>query len=451
MRWQCQNRLFTNDFSTMKSGMEGAHNLQGLELKRQKFQNGMVAIGNTDSSIGSIAIRGSIEAGAICDENGKFGTAELVTRLLTRGTSKYNAGKISEMVEELGATLDFSNHDETVVFAARCHSRTLKEILNVISACITDPLFPQEELDRAQDEIIAQIKADDDDTRSVAYRELAGLIYGKDAPYGKNSMGKTEDLKKITRQDIKSFYEANYSSSKLIFALTGNFEHDFVTSELEKLLTSWTGGSGKISYKPSATNPGTRTVQMNHKSQADIAIGAKAVPRTSPSYYALNIGNLILGRMGLYGRLGKNVREEKGLAYYSFSSLQAKTYSGHIAAMAGVNPKNLENAIEGILEEISRISSEEISLEELEKAKKNSLGSLSISLDSSSERVSVIHDIEYYALGLDYLDRYEFILGSVTQKQILDEFKLRLRKENLSLAIAGPIPEEVTYNKGALG
>ena len=423
----------------------------GLELSRQKYENGMVLVGNKDDSTDSVAIQGSIEAGAIYDKLGKFGTSELVTRLLTRGTNGASAGKISQMIEELGATLDFSNHDETVSFTGRCYSGALKQLLEIISVCVRDPLFSEEELERARREVIAEIKAEEDETRSVAYRELQGLVYGKENPYGRDSLGKVDDLLQITRADLKYFHENNYSPSKTIFAITGNFDYDFVISEVGKLFSSWTGGSGKVSYRPSDTRSGTKMVKMPHKSQADIAIGAKAVPRSSPSYYAFSLGNLVLGRMGLYGRLGKNVREEKGLAYYSFSSLQAKTYSGHLAIMAGVNPKNLERAIEGIAQEITKISSEEITPEELEKAKRNAVGSLSISLDSSPERVSIIHDIEYYGLGLDYLDRYEFVLGSVTAPKILEAFKLSLRKEDISFALAGPVSDSQTKPMEILG
>ena len=425
--------------------------MQSIELRREKFENGMILIGNQNKSTDSIAIQGSIEAGAICDEKGNFGTAELVTRLLTRGTKEYSAGKISQIIEELGATLDFSNYDETVSFNARCHSGSLGELLRIISLCLTEPEFKEDELDKSRGEVIAEIKAEEDETRSVAYRELTALIYGKDEPYGRNSLGRVEDLIRITAGNVKSFYERNYSPSRTIFAITGNFDYETVISDVGNLFSSWTGNSGEIHYRPLDVRAGMKSVNMQHKSQADIALGAKAVPRSSPSYYALNLGNLILGRMGLYGRLGKNVREDKGLAYYSFSSLQAKTYSGHLAVMAGVNPKNMEKAIEGIMQEITKISSEEITREELERAKKNALGSLSISLDSSSERVSVIHDIEYYSLGLDYLDRYEFILGSVTAEKILEAFKLRLKKENLSLTIAGPLPDSTPDFTQSLG
>jgi zinc protease len=178
---------------------------------------------------------------------------------------------------------------------------------------------------------------------------------------------------------------------------------------------------------------------MKHKSQIDLALGSRGVARSSPMYYSLNLGNLILGRLGLYGRLGKNVREEKGVAYYSYSILQAKLFSGQIGVFAGVNPKNVEKAISGITEEITRITNEAISEKELETAKRNLLGSLSISLDTSIERVGIIHDIAYYGLGLDYLERYPRILETISSDQVLKSCNEIMNLDRISLVAAGPL------------
>ena len=188
---------------------------------------------------------------------------------------------------------------------------------------------------------------------------------------------------------------------------------------------------------------------MSHKSQVDLALGAKAVPRGSSEYYTLNLGNLILGRIGLYGRLGKNVREEKGLAYYCYSMLQSRLFSGHIGIYAGVNPKNVQGAIDGIAEEVNRISREPLSQEEVSTGRKNLKGSLSISLESSLERASIIHDIEYYGLGLDYISKYPAILEQVNPESVISSFEKYFTPEKLRLVAAGPVTSESTLSLGS--
>ena len=96
--------------------------LQEIELRRETLSNGAVLIANVNNTTRSVAFAGSVKAGAMHDEVGKFGTAELVARLLNRGTSEMSSSELSKRVEEMGATLQFSNYDESVSFSGRCHS-----------------------------------------------------------------------------------------------------------------------------------------------------------------------------------------------------------------------------------------------------------------------------------------------------------------------------------------
>jgi zinc protease len=416
--------------------------LRNFEIKREVFESGITLLSNEINDSETVAISGSIKSGAICDQSGRFGTAELVSRLLMRGTKTRSSSEISQKIEESGATLSFDNRDESVYFSSRCYYGVLDDILEILSDCLIRPSFPEDEINLARNEILSEIKAQNDDTRSSAYRKLVELIFGSDQPYGRDSMGTSENLKELTRRDLVQFHDENYFPNRAIFAVTGGFSHDRLKNKFDKIFSDWNWGrkSKNIPYIDVAqTTPEVSTVDLKHKTQVDLAIGGKAIPRSSEFYYSLSLGNLILGRLGLYGRLGKNIREDRGLAYYSFSTLQARLFSGFIGIFAGVNPANLEKAVDGITEEVTKITTELISAEELETAKRNSIGSLSISLDTSSERVGIIHDLEYYNLGLDYLERYPGILEKTTSEEIIHSLQKFLNLDNLSLVAAGPV------------
>ncbi len=139
----------------------------------------------------------------------------------------------------------------------------------------------------------------------------------------------------------------------------------------------------------------------------------------------------------------KTLEKIEDSAYYSFSTLQSKLFSGLFAVFAGVNPTNVNKAIEGIFDEISKITNEPIPQKELETAKRNSLGSLSISLDTSVERVAILHDMEYNNLGMDYLERYPSILNRVSSEEILSAFQKYVSFDRLSTVAAGPIDDKI--------
>ena len=92
------------------------------------------------------------------------------------------------------------------------------------------------------------------------------------------------------------------------------------------------------------------------KSQVDIAAGVATIPRGHQDYYALDIGNMILGRLGLMGRLGAEVRDRQGLAYHASSQLEPRRDSTLWAARAGVDPENVERAVHAIQTELEPTS-----------------------------------------------------------------------------------------------
>lgn len=421
-----------------------------MDIKSEVLENGLLFSANESKDVDSIALSGSVRAGAIYDHQGKFGTAEIVSRLLTRGTKTHPiASVISKKIEEMGATLQFTNDDERVRFTARCHSSVIREMLEIIADCLTTPSFSSDQIELTKAEIISDLDAEQDDTRTRAHRLLMSLIYGEGKPFGRNPMGEADHIKTISDHDIAEFYNDLYAPNSTLIVATGNFEFSDLVSEIDSKLGKWNKTSkGNFGIGAAAitevdsTSASSKIDPMDYKSQVDIAMGMRAVSRKSDLYYALSLGNLLLGQIGLYGRLGKNVREEKGMAYYSFSSLVAKTFSGHMAIYAGVNPKNVSTAIEGITQEISRIRFEEIGEEELLTGKRNTLGSLSISLDTSSERVGIIHEIEYFSLGgSKYFEQFESKINSITSEQILKEFAEYANPSRISMSVVGPIQD----------
>jgi len=428
----------------MLSEQSAKRSLGKLELQREFYENDVAFLSNEVKNSETIAISGSIKAGAICDEPGALGSAELVSRLLMRGTKSLSAGQIAQRIEEAGATLSFDNRDESVSFSSRCYYGVLDDVLEILGECLMHPSFPEQEVVLAKNEILSEIRAEEDDTRSMASRRLAELVFGKNAPYGRETLGKIDDLKVLTSRDLANFHSKNYFPNRLILAMTGGYQFEAVRAKIGKIFSGWgNSGPGRFFFKiDGEVVSQNAVVEMKHKTQVDLAIGTRAVARSSHDYYPFNLGNLILGRLGLYGRLGENIRERRGLAYYSFSALQAKLFSGWFGVFAGVNPANVSKAFDGIFEEITKITAEPIPQKELETAKRNSLGSLSISLDTSVERVAILHEIEYNGLGMDYLDRYPAILDRVSSEEILTCFQKYVRPDRLSMVAAGPVKDK---------
>ena len=160
--------------------------------------------------------------------------------------------------------------------------------------------------------------------------------------------------------------------------------------------------------------------------------------RHSPDFDAAWLANTVLGVFGMMGRLGLNVRERQGMAYYAASRLSADWEPGTWVAYAGVNPANVGRATQAILDEIKRLCDEPVSPDELEDSKRYLTGSMPLRLETNDGVASVLTDIEWHQLGLDFLAHYPGRINAVTADQVQAAAQKYLDPDAYVLAVAGP-------------
>ena len=161
------------------------------------------------------------------------------------------------------------------------------------------------------------------------------------------------------------------------------------------------------------------------------------MPRTSPDYYAASMANMILGRLGMMGRLGAHIRDELGLAYYVSSHLQGGIGPVPWNIVAGVNPAQVDLTIQEILAEITRMRDNPISDEELDDCRSFLIGSLPIHLETNGDIADQLLNIEEFQLGLDYLQRYPGIVNAVDKQDIQRVVNRYLTPDRYVLAMSG--------------
>jgi zinc protease len=182
---------------------------------------------------------------------------------------------------------------------------------------------------------------------------------------------------------------------------------------------------------------------MPTKSQADVAIGHPGLRRLDDDYYAAMVMNMILGSFALGGRLGHEIREEKGMAYYAYSSFAAGVGPGPFVVRCGVHPDNVDAAVEAALAELERMRTETVGDAELADSKSAIVRSLPRTLETNEGIAGALQTIEQYRLGLDYLQRFPGLIEAIGIADVLAAAKRRLHPDRCAIAIAGPKQAEV--------
>ncbi len=412
-------------------------------VTRTTLDNGLVVLVKQNPNNPSVTLRGRIRAGAIHEADKTSGLAQFATAALQRGTRKRTFQKLNAELDRAGMSFGIGAGMETIGFSGKSLVEDFSHLLELAADVLRNPTFPADEVEKLRHELLADLKEADQDTQHVAYREFRKLCYPAPHPYHRLADGTPESIKRISREDLRRYHSLYYRPDTTSIVVVGDIAPEQAVEAISRVLGEWKANGLPPAYViPDAPKVGRivrKEFPLPGKTQLDLVLGYVGLRRTDPDFYALNVGDLIFGRLGLYGRLGASVRDKQGLAYYVYSGMEASMGAGPWAIHAGVNPKNLDAAIEGILGEVNRLCSQPVTQDELDEARDFITGSLALRLETNDGVASTLSDIELFDLGLDFLQRYPGIIRSIGQEQILDTVRKYALPGQYALAIAGPL------------
>ncbi len=411
-------------------------------VQRVTLDNGLVVLVKDNPNNPSVTLRGRLRAGGLFDTDKTSGRGHLATAALQRGTRKRTFQKLNEELDRTAISFGVGAGMETIGFSGKALIEDFDRLLDIAADVLLHPTFPRVETEKLRAEILADLKEADDDTQHVAYREFRALCYPAAHPYHRLSDGTAQTVKRLTLAQLSEFHAQYFRPDATTVVIVGDIRAEQAIEKIERTLGKWKA-KGKPAEHTIADAPRLKQIAQKRsalagKTQADVVLGYPGLRRTDPDFYALSLGDLIFGRLGLYGRLGANVRDKQGLAYYVYSGIEANLGAGPWAVHAGVNPKNLDRAIEGIVVEIKRLRAEPVTEDELSEAKDFVTGSLALRLETNEGVAGTLGDIELFGLGLDYLQRYPDLIRAITPEQILAAVQKYAQIENYALSVAGP-------------
>lgn len=403
--------------------------------------NGITILARSNFNSPAVNFGGYLPAGAIFETDKKLGLADFVSSMLMRGTQTRTFDSIYNELETAGASLGFDSGVHNTNFGGRALVEDLPLLLKLLAESLRTPTFPKDEMERLRTQLLTGLALRSQDTSDMADLLFEQFLYA-DHPYGKPSDGYPETIQSITRKDLENFHRLHFGPRGMVLAIVGAIHPKKAVEAVEKALGGWTVPSQKEPPVLPPLKSLKETIRKHHlipgKSQSDLVVGTLGPTRKSPDFMAASLGNSVLGQFGMMGRIGNVVRERSGLAYYAYSSLHSGIGPGSWEVAAGVNPKNLKKALALIDAELRRFVKNGVTKHELSDSQANYIGRLPLSLESNGGMVSAILNIHRYQLGMDYYQRYENMVRSVTRDNVLEVARKYIDPDRLVIATAGP-------------
>ncbi len=416
--------------------------LPGSEtIHKYELDNGIIFLARENFSSPSFVISGFQDGGSLNEVQNKAGLASLMMSMLMRGTKSKKFQQIYESIESIGSNLQFGLGKHSYSFFGKGLAEDLDQLLELLSDVLRNPSFPEEQFERVKAEKLTSLSIRDQKTGARANLGFNALAY-PEHPYSTPTSGFQETIKPITLKAVKDFHQRLIGPKGFVISIVGGIPADKALASVERYLGAWKNPHQKPQPELPALKPIKGLIRENiyleGKIQSDIVMGVHGPSRFDPEYLASVLGNNILGRFGMFGRIGSQVREAAGLAYYAFSSIAGGPGPGAWKAMAGVNPANVELAIDLIRDEFRKFLTDGVTLEELSDNQANFIGSLPLQLESNEGVAGALIHLERYGLELDYYQQYPELIASITREQILETARRFLSPDNLVVVVAGP-------------
>lgn len=364
----------------------------------------------------------------------KKGVAQLLSGMLGTGSTNIPKEKFDEEVDFLGANISFSDSGA----GAGSLTKYFPRVMELMTDAAFNPVFTQEEFDKLKKQALNGIKANANNVSAIADRVEDALTYGKNHPKGEFTTEQT--LNNITLQDVKDLYNKVYKPNNAYLVIVGDVKFSKVKSLVKSLFSNWQKGAIVAETLPKVENPATTEINfinMPNAVQSELSIiNSVQLKMGDKDYYAALLANQILGGGGT-GRLYKNLREDKGYTYGSYSGIGASRTVSSFKAAASVRNMVTDSAMVEAMKEITRIRYQKATKEELDIVKAKYIGSFVRAVENPATVASYALNILINDLPEDYYQNYLQNINAVTLDDVQNAAIKYFRGDRARIIITG--------------
>ena len=404
-------------------------------IRREALPNGLTIITEEMQHIRSISIGIWVKSGSRDEDPQWNGISHFVEHMVFKGTKSRSAEDIARQVDSIGGNMDAFTAKECICFNVKVLDEHLPIAMDVLSDLVLNPVFNVKDIGRERGVILEEIKMDEDNPDYLVH-EIFTQNFWKDHPLGKPILGTKDTVKRFEQPILFDFYGQRFNPGNLVVCAAGHVDHkQFVDLVVEKFQHLKSKPNGYHTAPPKI-NP--RIIMRNKKAleQVQICVGTPAYPLAHPKRYGSYILNTVLGG-GMSSRLFQNVRERQGLVYAIYSDLNPYRDTGCLSIYAGTSRESAPKVVGSIVAELRRLKNEPVPEDELRRAKDQLKGSLMLSLESSTARMSNLARQEMYFDHFFGLDELIENIESVTAEDVRATAEEFFRQQMLAVTVLG--------------
>jgi zinc protease len=406
-----------------------------------KLPNGIDVIVIENYKIPSVSVRLVFKDAGSFYDGSDYGLSSLTAELLTKGTKNRTATQIAEEIDFLGANLSSGSDWDGSYVTLSVLKKHLDKGIDVLADVVLNPAFDEDEIKRIKEQRISSILQGKDDPSTLSDRMFNKVVFGAN-PYAHPQEGTEESVKKLERKNFRDFYREHYCPENLILAFVGAISKEEALAIVNERFSSW---ENQCIQKPNFesepinnlfTAKNVYIVNKPDAVQSSLRIGHDGIARNNPDYITVTVMNAILG--GFFGsRLNLTLREKYGYTYGVRSGFIARIYPGDFSVDTDVRNEVTDSSVSLIIEELGKITSEEVTDEELETVKNYLTGIFPLQLETANAVATRVINLKLYNLPKNYYNTFISNINKLTKQDLLNAARKYIHPDKLYIVLSG--------------
>ncbi len=385
-----------------------------------------------------VDVRLVFDAGSARDD-GHAGLANLTSALLDTGAGGLDADEIAARLEGVGARLGSGAARDMAWVRLRSltDAELLEPALALMASVIAEPDFRPEDFSRERERMLVALQYAQQKPGEIAERAFYRALYG-DHPYASPPDGTPESVKALTRRQVQAFHRRYYVARNAVVAIVGDLDRAGAEAIARRVTAGLPAGEPAPPLPEVPALRLAREERIAHPStQTHILMGQPGVARGEDDYFALYVGNYVLGGGGLVSRISEEIREKRGLAYSAYSYFLPMARRGPFRLGLQTRNETADEALDVLRRTLVRFVEAGPTEQELVAARRHITGGYPLRIDSNGKILEYIAMIGFYRLPLDYLETFNARIEAVTREQVADAFRRRVDPDRMVTVMVG--------------
>jgi predicted Zn-dependent peptidase len=407
------------------------------DIHRHVLPNGLVVITETMQHVRSVSVGIWVRNGSRREVSTENGLAHFLEHMVFKGTERRSAEDIAREMDSVGGMLDAFTSKEQICFNAKVLDEHLPIAFDVLADLVLRPKLDADDVKKERQVVLEEIKMDLDNPEYLLH-DIFTRGFWPNHSLGRPILGTPETVRKFDRERLSKRFQDWFAPDHLLVTAAGNITHEQVLQLVEKEFGYLPARKPVNEDAAPTTGAPIHLETKKDLEQVHICIGVPSLPIAHERRFGIAVLNNLLGG-GMSSRLFQNIREKHGLAYAVFSELTPYSDAGMFSVYAGTAKETVGQVLDMTIAEFRAMKESPVSEEELRRAKNHLKGSLMLSLESTSSRMSNLARQELYFHRFSSLDEILASIENVTRQEVQSLAQEFFQPDHISVAALGPI------------